>query len=733
MRGIGKVYLYLILIAAVLIPYAQVSKLGFTNFDDPEYVTQNSHVRAGLTWAGVAWAFTSTEQANWHPVTWLSHMLDCQLYGLNPAGHHITNLILHLASTLLLFGVLQRTTGAMGRSAFVAVLFALHPLHVESVVWIAERKDVLSALFWMLTLCAYCHYLKGCRPVDGLWVVLCLSLGLASKPMLVTLPFALLLLDYWPLQRFAAGSRPGGARQKSAQPPVLRTSFSLGNPAVLEKIPLVLLTLVSSIVTYVVQQRGGAVVELQRLSLGARIANALVSYVSYVRKTLWPVNLAPYYPLPDSIGVWQVATAAVVLGSITLLAIWWLQSRPYFAFGWFWYLGTLVPVIGLVQVGNQALADRYTYIPLIGLFIIVAWGGWDLLQHVPMPRPVAGAAAFTVVIAFGIITSQQLAYWKSSEILFRRTIEVTGDNPRAYVNLGAALASENRYDEAVSVYQDILGRKPEDAELQARLAMILAIQGKNAESIQHYRHALQIDPRHPEAHNGLGFALASTGQWEEAAGHHLEALRLKPEFPEARYNLGKIYAAQGKAQLAIDQFTEALKLRPDYTEVHDKFALVLSGQGRFEEALPHFAAAARARPEDAELRYRFGMALYLRKKTPEAIVQLRAAVQLQSDWTEALGNLAWILATYSGSTPEDAAQALVYAQKAIARQPIPDAAAFDTLAAAYALAGRFAEAIKSAEEALLLAQAAGDKSRAAEIERRRRLYQSGQRYQEEAR
>jgi hypothetical protein len=236
MRHIGKVYVYLLLVAAVLIPYAHVSKLGFTNFDDPEYVTQNSHVRAGLTWAGLAWAFTSTEQANWHPITWLSHMLDCQLFGLNPAGHHITNLILHLASTLLLFWILQHMTGAMGRSAFVAALFALHPLHVESVAWIAERKDVLSALFWMLTMCAYCHYLKRRRPVDGLWVVLCLALGLASKPMLVTLPFALLLLDYWPLQRFAAGSRQAGSRQKNAQSPSPQASFSVTHPAILEKI-----------------------------------------------------------------------------------------------------------------------------------------------------------------------------------------------------------------------------------------------------------------------------------------------------------------------------------------------------------------------------------------------------------------------------------------------------------------------------------------------------------------
>jgi tetratricopeptide (TPR) repeat protein len=733
MRPIGKVYVYLILVAAVLIPYAQVSKLGFTNFDDPEYVTQNSHVRAGLTWAGLTWAFKSTEQANWHPITWLSHMLDCQLYGLNPAGHHITNLILHLASTLLLFGILQHMTGAVGRSAFVAALFALHPLHVESVAWVAERKDVLSALFWMLAMCAYLGYHKMRRPVDGLAVLLCLVLGLASKPMLVTLPFALLLLDFWPLRRFAAESLQAGLMKKTGQPSSPHASFSVKHAAISEKIPLMFLATASSIMTYAAQQKGGAVIDLKRLSLDTRIANALVSYVSYVRKTLWPVKLAPFYPLTDSIALWQVAASVVVLGSITFLAIRWLQSRPYFAIGWLWYLGTLVPVIGLVQVGNQALADRYTYIPLVGLFIIAAWGGWDLAQYFRIPRLVTGVVAFAFVLLFGIMTAIQIRYWKNSEVLFRRTIEVTGDNQRAYLNLGAALASENRFDEAVSVYKDILGRKPEDAELQARLAMMLAILGRNQESIQHYRHALQIDPHHPEALNGLGFALGLAGQLEEAAALHLEALRWKPEFPEARYNLGKIYAAQGKPQLAVNQFTEALRQRPEYFEAHEKLALVLSGRGRFDEALPHFAFVTQARPEDAELRYRFGMALYLRKKTPEAIGQLREAVRLKPDWTEPIGNLAWILATRAGATAEDAAQALAYAERLVALQPKSDAATYDTLAAAYALAGRFADAIKSADEALRLAQVSGDKSRASEIERRCRLYRSGQRYQEEPR
>jgi tetratricopeptide (TPR) repeat protein len=730
MRLLAKFGIYALLAAAATLPYARVGTLGFTNFDDPEYVTQNPHVRAGLTWESFAWAFTSTEQANWHPLTWLSHMMDCQLYGLNPGGPHLTNLMFHLGSTLLLFWALRRMTRAPGRSAVVAALFAVHPLHVESVAWIAERKDVLSAFFWMLALAAYVHYVESSRPVKGLWVVLWMALGLAAKPMLVTLPFALLLLDIWPLARFGMHAQAAnkGERKPPRSGPL--AAFSLRHPAVVEKIPLLLLSLLSSIVTYWVQQKGGAVMTFHRLPFGTRLANAAVSYGTYVKKMLWPSDLAPFYPLPDAIGWGRVAESLLWLALATYLAIRLFRHRSYIAVGWFWFLGTLIPVIGLIQVGDQALADRYTYIPLIGLLLIIAWGGWDLSERWHLPRLVPAMAAFIPLCALAAATWTQTGCWMNSITLFRHAIEVTGDNQRAYVNLGAALAAENRFEEAISVYQDIVSRRKEDAELQARLAMTLAMQGRNADAIEHYRHALRINPAHAEAHNGLGYALALGGELEEALPHHLEALRLKPKFPEARYNLGKIYAAQQKPQLALEQFAEALRLRPDYYEAHEKMALTLAGMNRLDEALPHFEAAIQGTPDQADLRYRYGMTLYQQQRPLEAMRQLREAIRLKPDWPEALGNLAWILATYAGATLADGAQSVAYIQKAMALAAKQDAAEYDTYAAALARAGRFEEAVTSAEQALRLARALGNAPLAADIARRLQLYKSGRSHSE---
>jgi len=719
---------YLILALAALVPFAHVGALGFTNFDDPGYVTQNVHVQGGITWDGIIWAFTSTEQANWHPLTWLSHMLDCQLFGSNPAGPHAVNLLFHLASTLILFHVLHRMTGALGRSIFVAALFAIHPLRVESVAWVAERKDVLSTFFWMLAMHAYVRSVDSRRWADRLLVGVWLVLGLASKPMLVTLPLALLLLDFWPLRRFTIGVPAAAAPKRGASGARPPTALSFTHPAMMDKLPLFVLVAVSSVITFLVQQKGGAVITWQRLSLDARIANALVSYSTYVRKMFFPFNLAPFYPMPDSIGWGSAAVSVGFLAVLTVVAVRLWRRVPYFAVGWFWYLGTLVPVIGLVQVGNQSMADRYSYIPLIGLFLILSWGGWDLAQGFRIPARALGCAAGIVLLLLGAQTYRQVGYWKSSETLFRHTIEVTGDNPRAYLNLGAALVSENRLAEAVTVYSEFLSRNPDDAELQARLAMILAMQGKNQESIEHYQHALRIEPNHPEANNGLGFALGLLGRWEEAILHHQEALRWKPRFPEARYNLGKAYAALGKPQLAIDQFTEALQLRPDYFEAHERMALVLASQGKLDDALPHFAAAAGVRPDDPEIHFRYGMALYQRNRASEAISQLRTAVTLKPDWPDALDNLAWILATTPDATGEDAAQAVTFAEKARALSRRPEASRYDTLGAAYARAGRFTDAIRAAEEALRMAQMAGDTSLAAEITRRCRLYKSGKSY-----
>jgi len=725
-----KAGVYLILALAAILPYSRIFTLGFTNFDDPGYVTQNVHVRAGLTKDGLIWALTSTGQSNWHPVTWLSHMLDCQIYGLNPAGHHITNLFFHLACTLLLFGVFHRMTGALGRSALVATLFAVHPLHVESVAWVAERKDVLSTFFWMLTIWAYVRYAKTRRPADYLWVMMWLALGLASKPMLVTLPFALLLLDVWPLERLVLRRPARAARQNDLRSSLPNLRPSLNWPVLLEKIPLLLLAIASSIVTYIAQQKEGSVVSFHLLPFHRRLANAVVAYALYVRKAFWPSDLAAFYPRPEQIDSWRFVLSIIFLVLVTFQAVRLWRKRPYFAMGWLWYLGTLVPVIGLVQVGDQALADRYTYIPLIGLSVLAVWAGADVLAHFQIPRRVIGISALALVSGLGVLTWRQVGYWKNSVTLFSRAIAVTGDNDLAYLNFGAALASEGRLDEAVSLYQDILRRKPNLPDIQANLGMIMAMQGKNDHAAVHYSIALRLDPSHPEANNGMGLALASSGKLAEATAHFLQALRTRPRYPEAKYNLGMVLAAQGKPQLAIEQLDEALKLRPDYAEAHEKLALVLAGLGRLDEALPHYSAAARAKPEDAEFHYRFGLALYQRHRLRDAMLELRKTVQLKPGWPDALNTLAWILATNDSTTTGDASEAVRLAEKAVKLAGKPDASMLDTLAAAYATGGRFADAVRTAETAVRLATAAGDKSLASDIEHRCQLYRSGQNYTE---
>ncbi len=517
------------LIVVTLAAFEQLRNHTFLNFDDDVYITKNRNVQSGLTLEGVIWAFTTTHASNWHPLTWLSHMLDCQLYGLNPSGHHLTNLVFHIASTLLLFLVLERMTGALWRSSFVAALFALHPLHVESVAWVAERKDVLSTFFWMLTMWTYVHYVERPGFNRYLLVLLFFILGLLSKPMLVTLPFVLLLLDYWPLGRFQFGQSSGDSNppiNKLKNPSDLRgVAFHL----VLEKVPFFALTAISIFLTIFAQQRGGALSSLELFPLGIRIANALVSYINYIGKMVWPYHMAILHPYPDILPMWHIAGAGLLLTCISVLVIYTAHKRPYLAVGWFWYLGTLVPVIGLVQVGLQAMADRYTYVPLIGLFIMIAKGAPDILKDWHYRRIVLGVSVGLILSIFMIVTRLQVQYWHDSITLFKHTLSVTANNFQIHNNLGVALAD----------------------------------QGKNHEAIAHFKEALRIKPDFVEAHSNLGIALARQGKIEEAMVHYAEALRIKPDYAEAHYNLGVTLAGQGKIQEAIAHFAEALRIKPD--------------------------------------------------------------------------------------------------------------------------------------------------------------------------
>jgi protein O-mannosyl-transferase len=552
----------LALIAANLIVYASVWHHGFVNYDDDDYVTANPVVLRGLTWDGVAWAFTTEHAVNWHPLTWLSHMLDVQLYGADAGAHHLTNLLFHIANTLLLFGLLHRMTGAVGRSAFVAGLFAVHPLHVESVAWVAERKDVLSTLFWMLTLWAYVGYTRRSGVRRYCAVLLLFALGLMAKQMLVTLPFVLLLLDFWPLRRLR---------------------FDSAVRLVWEKLPLLALGIISSVVTFVVHRRGGAVIILSTIPLKLRIENALVSYVAYIGKMLWPARLAVLYPYAASLPGWWVAAAFVFLTSVSVAVIWARSRHPYLAVGWFWYLGTLVPVIGLIQVGNQAMADRYTYIPLIGLFIMVAWGVPDLLALRPFPQLQGiglSAAAGLVILAYAIAARGQLEYWEDSTTLWTRALEVTSENNIAHNNLGAALADQGKSDEAIVQYSEALRIKPDYADAHNNLGVALDDQGKHDEAIAHYSEALHIRPYYADAHINLGVSLGEQGKIDEAIAQFNEALQIKPDSAKAHNNLGVALASEGKTDEAVEHFTQALRVKPDYADASKNLERALAGRGK---------------------------------------------------------------------------------------------------------------------------------------------------------
>ena len=588
----------LLLISTTAIVFWQVGSHEFVNYDDDVYVTDNPQVQAGLKYKSVIWAFTTTHGANWHPLTWLSHMLDSQLYGSNPRGHHFTSLLLHLANTLLLFFILKRMTGALWQSGFVAALFALHPLHVESVAWVAERKDVLSTLFWLLTMWAYVRYVEHPGLRRYVFTFCIFALGLMAKPMLVTLPFVLLLMDYWPLSRFRA-DRVDVERKPPIQLP---SRFMKSDRIVLrliwEKIPLFVLAAVSSMVTLMVQQRGGAVESTDILSVKLRIANGLVSYVSYIGNMIWPQGLAVFYPHPEaSLPLWQVVGAGLLLAAISIAVLRVARRHPYLPVGWLWYLGTLVPVIGLVQVGIQARADRYTYVPLIGLFIIIAWGVPYLVKRLKSRKILLGTA--TGILLLGLMVSSwiQLQHWKSNATLFEHAINVTANNYLAHDNLGNVLAQKGKIDEAIAHYYTALGIKPNSANTHNNLALALLGLGRIDEAIGHYRVALNYQSNSPEIHNNLGVSLARRGQIDEAIAHYFIALRLKADYEEAYNNLGNALARQGKLDEAAAQFSRALEIRPNYPDAHNNLGVALARQGRLDAAIAHFKKALQLKPD----------------------------------------------------------------------------------------------------------------------------------------
>jgi Tfp pilus assembly protein PilF len=508
------------------IVFGQTLWHDFINYDDPRYVYENTKITGGLSLSGIAWAFTHIHSMNWHPLTTISHMLDCQLYGLKAGAHHFTNVLLHSIAAILLFLTLQYMTGAFWRSAFVAAVFAIHPLHVESVAWIAERKDVLSGVFFMLTLLAYVHYVRAPSIWRYLMVVFVFALGLMSKPMLVTLPFVLLLLDYWPLGRIREeGSNVG------------RQLFKLA----VEKIPLIVLSAVSSVVTFVAQK--GAVGETEQLSVLARINNAVVSYVAYIWQMLWPMRLAVFYPHPENrLPLLEIIASLLLLICLTVLAIALRKQRPYLITGWLWYLGMLVPVIGLVQVGWQGHADRYTYLPQIGLYIAGTWAFADLTASWRRRRVLLGAAALLVVTALSCSAWIQTSYWRDSETLFRHALAVTANNDVAENNLGIVFLREGKVDQAISLLQAAVDLRPDNSPAHENLAKALLQKGQVTDALVHYRKLLKLQPDNIEVHNIVGTVLIQQGRISEGVEEWQKVLAIQPDNGNAMSNLAWVFA-----------------------------------------------------------------------------------------------------------------------------------------------------------------------------------------------
>jgi protein O-mannosyl-transferase len=555
--------------------FRQTLWYDFVNYDDPHYVYQNTRITSGINLANIAWAFTHVHSENWHPLTTITHMLDCHFYGVNAGWHHFTNVLLHALAATLLFVALERMTGALWRSAFVSAVFAVHPLHVESVAWIAERKDVLSALFFMLTLLAYLHYTRAPSIGRYLTVALVVALGLMSKPMLVTLPFVLLLLDYWPLGRIKTHRSNTG-----------RQLFRL----VLEKIPLVALSAVSSIVTFLAQR--GAIGWTEELPVPARVSNALVAYVVYIRQMFWPAALAVFYPHPEHrLPVWELSLALIVLVGITAAAFVFRTKAPYFVTGWLWYLGMLVPVIGLVQVGWQGHADRYTYLPQIGLYIAVTWAVTDLTCSWRFRQIALGAAAILIVGVLSWRTWLQTSYWRNSETLFTHALAVTSNNDVALNNLGIIFLDKGQLDNAISKLQAAIDLRPENAPAHDNLAKALLRNGQVAEAMVHYRKFLELEPGNVEARNTLGTALVQQGNVREAIAQWQNALAIQPDNGNAASNLAWVFAtcpddSIRNGGLAVELAEKALRISGGKIPMIFRIlAAAYAENGRFSQAI----------------------------------------------------------------------------------------------------------------------------------------------------
>src|SRR5436190_989755 len=634
----------LVLVAVTWVVFGQTLGHDFVNFDDHVYVYENPLVVRGLSTEGIIGAFTHTHARNWHPLTTLSHMLDCQLYGLKAGGHHLTNVILHTISVLLLFLVLKQMTGALWRSAFVAVLFAIHPLHVESVAWIADRKAVLSAVFFRLSLAAYARYARAPSAARYLLLTLLFAVGLMSKPMLVTLPFVLLLLDYWPLNRVRDRWSEVRGRRTNSQ---IRGHWSVVSGLIIEKIPLLILSATSCIITFVIQKR--ATGALPPLPLLWRVDNALASYMIYIWQTLWPIRLAVFYPHPNNmLPVWEVVIAIGLLLAMTAAAIVFRGKRPYLFTGWLWYLVMLVPVIGFVQVGEQGHADRYTYLPHVGLFLLAVWSIADVTASRRSTLRFAIATAVVIIVGLACAAFVQTSYWRNSETLWTHALAITSENDFAHNNIAYLLVDRGEQDDAISHF-----------EAAARI--------RSRKTDRHYNVGSAF------VEMNLADALARKGESDEALVHYEQAIKLEPNYADAYYNRGNVLFAKGRIDEAIADWEKSLLIQPNDADVHTCLGNALLRQGSLKQAIAQYETAMVLAPEDPHSR----------------------------------NNTARVLATSSDGSIRDGVKAIGFAQQAVALSGGKEPQFLRTLAAAYAESGRFSEAIAAAQQAAVIANMQG--------------------------
>jgi len=616
-----EAYICCLLCIVTYLVYMQVTKHPFINYDDHLYVTGNKHVLNGLTIENISWAFSKSSTSstgNWHPLTLISHMIDVELFVIKAGMHHLTSLCFHIINTLLLFIIFRKMTGDFWKSIFVAALFALHPLHVESVAWVAERKDVLSTFFWMLALLSYVWYVE--HPGMGRYgtIFLFFVLGLLSKPMVVTLPFVLLLLDYWPMRRIRKFAVDEGGAGLNADKPVISL--------IIEKIPLFVGAAIISVVTYVTQQQHGSMKSLEHFPLITRIANAVVSYTAYVGKMVLPFDLAVFYPHPREIEPSILCGSALILLLISFFSFRHARRQPFYIVGWLWYLGTLVPVIGLIQVGGQAMADRYTYIPLIGLFIMISWGGHDLFSGSRYRMKIIAVAATLVIITLSCLTWKQVGLWKSSMILFSHTLEVTHDNYIAHNNLGQIHEAKNDYRNAIQHCVEAVRIAPDNLKIRSNFGVVLMKSGRIEDAISQFEVILQKDPNNKCTLVNLGTAYLQLGNFKEANECFHKALRLYGDSADAYFGLGCVLSRQGRNNDAVEQYLRALEINPRHINARVNLANALVRISRIDDAIKHYGEVLKIEPHHATAKHNFQVLVSQRQELDEKIKSLQSAV-----------------------------------------------------------------------------------------------------------